>query len=77
MWDELSLGGRHELDSRSITKPCIVRMIRHTLEEEIEVINGGDTTINDCPRARVSILICISLLGGIESGIMTFSLLED
>jgi len=52
-------------------------MIRHTLEEEIEVINGGDTTINDCPRARVSILICISLLGGIESGIMTFSLLED
>jgi len=52
-------------------------MIRNTLEEEIEVINGGDTTINDCSRARVSILICICPLGGIESGMVTFSLLED
>jgi len=75
VWDEWSLGGPHELYSR-LTTELYVGMIRHTLEEEIEVVDGGDATIDDCSRARISILVSICLLGRIESGMMTFALLD-
>jgi hypothetical protein len=41
-----------------------------SLEEEIVLIDGGDTTIDNCTRLWISVVICVGGLRGVESGMM-------
>lgn len=53
------------------------RKRRLTLQEEIKVIYGGNSPINNSPRSRVSIPICRRFLSGIESSVMALSTDDD
>jgi len=41
-----------------------------SLKEEVVLIDGSDTTIDDCTRLWISIVICVGGLRGVESGMM-------
>jgi len=45
-----------------------------TLQEEIEIINGGDTTINNGSRAWIAIAVCVCFFGWVETSMMTLAL---
>jgi hypothetical protein len=44
------------------------------LQEEIEIINGGDATINNSSRAWIAGAVRMRFLGWVEPGMVTFSL---
>ena len=41
-----------------------------SLEEEVVLVDGGDTTIDNCTRLWISVVICVGGLRGVESGMM-------
>ncbi len=47
------------------------------LEEEVVLIDGGDTTIDNCTRLRISVVICVGGLRGVESGMMPLATNND
>lgn len=48
--------------------------VRVTLQEEVKVVDRGDSAVNDGARLRVSVLVSISFLRWVEASVMTFAL---
>ena len=45
-----------------------------TLQEEIEIINGGDTAINNGSRAWITSAVCVCFFGRVETSMVTLAL---